>query len=162
MGPTANERGSGRNIHSLYSWIRFCEVTCSQYGLKKNPRHAAFNRLAMYNNTDLRSVLTKHWRRRTFSLLNVIRRIILIWTICIRTSAGRFEEIWWSCPANMKAVELDPPNELCIKTFPSAYEQKNDYKKRSGAITGNITRLSIRKTGSDLQFQLGRLYYGCR
>ena len=59
-----------------------------------------------------------------------------------------------------KAVELDPTKTDLYKNISSAYEQKNDYKKAIGAYHKYYSSLEKEKQTPDLQFQLGRLYYG--
>ena len=59
-----------------------------------------------------------------------------------------------------KAVELDPTKTDLYKNISSVYEQKNDYKKAIGAYHKYYSSLEKEKQTPDLQFQLGRLYYG--
>ena len=59
-----------------------------------------------------------------------------------------------------KAVELAPTKTDLYKNISSAYEQKNDYKKAIGAYHKYYSSLEKEKQTPDLQFQLGRLYYG--
>ena len=55
MGPTANEEDLVKYAFALFLNHDFAKsLEVANMGLKKNPRHAAFNRLAMYNNTDLK------------------------------------------------------------------------------------------------------------
>ena len=55
---------------------------------------------------------------------------------------------------------MDPTKTDLYKNISSAYEQKNDYKKQS-VLTRNIMHPLIKeKQTPDLQFQVGRLYYG--
>ena len=83
MGPTANEEDLVKYAFALFLNHDFAKsLEVANMGLKKNPRHAAFNRLAMYNNTDLKR-FEEALKAADVSLMNVIRRIILIWTICI-------------------------------------------------------------------------------
>lgn len=114
-------------------------------GLKKNPRHAAFNRLAMYNNTDLKrfeealkaaDVFFNECDKADYSYLDYMYYGHLLEELKKYDEAvGQYE----------KAVELDPTKTDLYKNISSAYEQKMIIKKRSVHII-NITRLSKRKS----------------
>ena len=59
-----------------------------------------------------------------------------------------------------KAVKMDPTKTDLYKNISSAYEQKNDYKKAISAYQKYYASLDKEKQTPDLQFQVGRLYYG--
>ena len=59
-----------------------------------------------------------------------------------------------------KAVKMDPTKTDLYKNISSAYEQKNDYKKAISAYQKYYASLDKEKQTPDLQFQIGRLYYG--
>ena len=102
-------------------------------GLKRTLRHAAFNRLAMYNNTDLKrfeealkaaDVFFNECDKADYSYLDYMYYGHLLEELKKYDEAvGQYE----------KAVELDPTKTDLYKNISSAYEQKNDYKKAIGA-----------------------------
>ena len=123
-------------------------------------RHAAFNRLAMYNNTDLKrfeealkaaDVFFNECDKADYSYLDYMYYGHLLEELKKYDEAvGQYE----------KAVELDPTKTDLYKNISSVYEQKNDYKKAIGAYHKYYSSLEKEKQTPDLQFQLGRLYYG--
>ena len=59
-----------------------------------------------------------------------------------------------------KAIELDATKTDLWREISNAYEQKNDYTKAIDAYQKYYKSLSADKQTSDLQFQIGKLYYG--
>lgn len=83
MGPTATEEDLVKYAFALFlnhDFEKSLEV--ANMGLKKNARHAAFNRLAMYNYTDLKR-FDEAIKAADAFLPNRTRLIIHILTICI-------------------------------------------------------------------------------
>ena len=161
MGPTANEEDLVKYAFALFLNHDFAKsLEVANMGLKKNPRHAAFNRLAMYNNTDLKrfeealkaaDVFFNECDKADYSYLDYMYYGHLLEELKKYDEAvGQYE----------KAVELDPTKTDLYKNISSAYEQKNDYKKAIGAYHKYYSSLEKEKQTPDLQFQLGRLYYG--
>ncbi len=75
MGPTATEEDLVKYAFALFLNHDFDKsLEVANMGLQKNARHAAFNRLAMYNYTDLITVLMKVEGCRCSSSRNVIKR----------------------------------------------------------------------------------------
>ena len=129
-------------------------------GLKKNARHAAFNRLAMYNYTDLKrfdeaikaaDAFFTESDKADYSYLDYMYYGHLLEALKKYDEAvGQYE----------KAIQLDPTKTDLYKNISSAYEQKNDYKKAISAYQKYYTSLDKEHQTPDLQFQFGRLYYG--
>lgn len=129
-------------------------------GLKKSPKHAAFNRLAMYNNTDL----------KRFD--EAIKAADLFFTKCNNADYASLDYMYYghllenlkkydeAIMQYNKAVQLDPTKTELYKNISSAYEEKNDYKKAIDAYQKYYSSLEKEKQTPDLQFQIGRLYYG--
>ena len=161
MGPTANEEDLVKYAFALFLNHDFAKsLEVANMGLKKNPRHAAFNRLAMYNNTDLKrfeealkaaDVFFNECDKADYSYLDYMYYGHLLEELKKYDEAvGQYE----------KAVELDPTKTDLYKNISSVYEQKNDYKKAICAYHKYYSSLEKEKQTPDLQFQLGRLYYG--
>lgn len=129
-------------------------------GLKNNPRHAAFNRLSMYNYTDLKrfdealkaaDIFFNQSDKADYSYLDYMYYGHLL------ESLKKYDE---ATTQYEKAVQLDPTRTELYKNLSSTCEQKNDYKKAIEAYQKYYSSLEKEKQTPDLQFQLGRLYYG--
>ncbi|WP_294482488.1 lipopolysaccharide assembly protein LapB [uncultured Bacteroides sp.] len=161
MGPTATEEDLVKYAFALFlnhDFEKSLEV--ADMGLKKSPRHATFNRLAMYNYTDLKrfdealkaaDIFFNESDKADYSYLDYMYFGHLLESLKKYDEAVRQYE---------KAVELDPAKIDLYKNISSTYEQKNDYKKAIGAYQKYYSSLEKEKQTPDLQFQLGKLYYG--
>ncbi len=161
MGPTATEEDLVKYAFALFlnhDFEKSLEV--ANMGLKKNARHAAFNRLAMYNYTDLKrfdeaikaaDAFFTESDKADYSYLDYMYYGHLLEALKKYDEAvGQYE----------KAIQLDPTKTDLYKNISSAYEQKNDYKKAISAYQKYYTSLDKEHQTPDLQFQFGRLYYG--
>ena len=129
-------------------------------GLQKNAHHAAFNRLAMYNYTDLKrfdeaikaaDIFFNECEKADYSYLDYMYYGHLL------ESLKKYDD---AVIQYEKAVKMDPTKTDLFKNISSAYEQKNDYKKAISAYQKYYSSLDKEKQTPDLQFQVGRLYYG--
>lgn len=161
MGATATEEDLVKYAFALFLNHDFQKsLEIANLGLQRNPRHAAFNRLAMYNYTDLKrfdealkaaNVFFNECDKADYSYLDYMYYGHLLEDLKKYDEAvGQYE----------KAVQLDPGKTDLYKNISSAYEQKNDYKKAINAYQKYYSSLPMEKQTPDLQFQLGRLYYG--
>ena len=129
-------------------------------GLQKNARHAAFNRLAMYNYTDLKrydealkaaDAFFKGAEKADFSYLDYMYYGHLL------EELKQYPE---AIAQYQKAIDLDSTKTDLYKNISSAYEMGNDYVQAIEAYKKYIASLPQEKQTNDLQFQLGKLYYG--
>ena len=161
MGPTATEEDLVKYAFALFlnhDFEKSLEV--ANMGLKKNARHAAFNRLAMYNYTDLKrfdeaikaaDAFFTQSDKADYSYLDYMYYGHLLDALKRYDEAvGQYE----------KAIQLDPTKTDLYKNISTAYEQKNDYKKAISAYQKYYSSLDKEHQTPDLQFQFGRLYYG--
>lgn len=127
-------------------------------GLQKNANNAAFNRLAMYNYTDLKQFdlalqaadkFFKECDKADYSYLDYKYYGFLLSALKQYDDAVKQFE---------KAIEMDSTQTDLYKEISSAYEDKEDYKKAVAAYKKYFD--TVETQGLDLQFQLGRLYYG--
>ena len=161
MGPAATEEDLVKYAFALFlnhDFTRSLEV--ANRGLEKNARHAAFNRLAMYNYTDLKrfdealkaaDIFFNESEKADYSYLDYMYYGHLL------ESLKKYEE---AVVQYEKAVQLEPGKTDLYKNISSAYEQKNDYKKAISAYRKYYSSLDKEKQTPDLLFQLGKLYYG--
>ena len=161
MGPVATEEDLVKYAFALFlnhDFEKSLEV--ANMGLQKNPRHAAFNRLAMYNYTDLKrfdeamkaaDIFFNETDKADYSYLDYMYYGHLL------EDLKKYDE---AVIQYEKAVQLDPSNTNLYKNISAAYERKNDYKKAISAYRKYYASLDKEKQTPDLQFQFGRLYYG--
>ncbi|WP_044653979.1 tetratricopeptide repeat protein [Bacteroides congonensis] len=161
MGPTATEEDLVKYAFALFLNHDFAKsLEVANMGLRKNPRHAAFNRLAMYNYTDL----------KRFD--EAIKAADIFFNECDKADYSYLDYMYYghlledlkkyddAVVQYEKAVEMEPTKTELYKNISAAYEQKNDYKKAIGAYHKYYSSLDKEKQTPDLQFQFGRLYYG--
>lgn len=160
-GPAATEEDLVKYAFALFLNHDFEKsLAVADMGLKKNPRHAAFNRLSMYNYTDLKrfdealkaaDIFFNQCDKADYSYLDYMYYGHLL------EDLKKYDE---AITQYEKAVKLDPTKTDLYKNISSTYEQKNDYKKAIDAYQKYYSSLEKEKQTPDLQFQLGRLYYG--
>ncbi len=141
-----------------HDFAKSLEVT--DMGLKKNPRHAALNRLAMYNYTDLKR------------FEEAMKAADLFFNACDRADYSYLDYMYYghllenlekydeAVAQYEKALTLDPSKTDLYQNISTACEQKNDYEKAKSAYQRYYASLGKEEQTPDLQFQLGRLYYG--
>lgn len=129
-------------------------------GLQKNSRHAAFNRLAMYNYTDMKrydeaqqaaQAFFNASDKADFSYLDYMYFGHLL------NAVKKYDE---SVQQYKKALELDPTKTNLWLEISNAYENGNNYTGAINAFQKYYSSLDADKKTPDLQFQLGKLYYG--
>lgn len=161
MGPTVTEDDLVKYAFALFLNHDFDKsLEVANMGLKKNAHHAAFNRLAMYNYTDMKrfdeaikaaDAFFNQSDKADYSYLDYMYYGHLLEALEKYDEAiGQYE----------KAIQLEPTKTDLYKNISSAYEQKNDYKKAISAYQKYYVSLDKEHQTPDLQFQFGRLYYG--
>lgn len=160
-GPTATEEDLAKYAFALFLKHDFEKsLEVANMGLKKNSRHAAFNRLAMYNYTDLKrfdeaiksaDIFFKECDKADYSYLDYMYYGHLLEALKRYGEAAEQYE---------KAVALDSTKTDLYKNISSAYEEQNEYKKAISAYQKYYSTLEKEQQTPDLQFQMGKLYYG--
>lgn len=129
-------------------------------GLQRNSRHAAFNRLAMYNYTDMKrydeaqkaaQAFFNASDKADFSYLDYMYFGHLL------NALKKYDE---SVKQYQKALELEPSKTNLWQEISNAYEHGNNYIGAIDAYQKYYSSLPADKQTPDLQFQLGKLYYG--
>lgn len=161
MGPGATDDDLVKYAFALFlnhDFEKSLEV--AEKGLEKSPQHAALNRLTMYNYTDLKrfdealkaaDVFFNKCDKADYSYLDYMYYGHLL------EELKKYDE---AVNQYEKAVQLEPEKTDLYKNLSSVYEQKNDYKKAIDAYQKYYVSLEKEQRTPDLQFQLGRLYYG--
>lgn len=131
-----------------------------QKGLQKNARHAAFNRLAMYNYTDLKryeeaekaaDAFFKASDNADYSYLDYRYYGALL------SALKKYDQ---AVVQYGKALEKDDTQNDVWREISNVYEQKNDYVQAIAAYQKYYDSLNQEKKTPETLFQLGRLYYG--
>ncbi|WP_455962051.1 tetratricopeptide repeat protein [Bacteroides bouchesdurhonensis] len=161
MEPTATEEDLAKYAFALFMKHDFQKsLEVANMGLKTNSRHVAFNRLAMYNNTDLKrfdeaikaaDIFFNECDKADYSYLDYMYYGHLLEALKKYGEAAEQYE---------KAVALDSTKTDLYKNISSAYEEQNEYKKAISAYQKYYLSLEKEQQTPDLQFQMGRLYYG--
>ena len=135
-------------------------LAVAQKGLQKNARHAAFNRLVMYNNVDLKrydeaekaaDAFFNASDNADYSCLDYRYHGALL--SALKKYDQAIEEYG-------KALEKDESQVDLWREIADAYELKNDYTQAIAAYKKYYDSLAQGKKTSENLFQLGRLYYG--
>ena len=135
-------------------------LAVAQKGLQKNARHAAFNRLVMYNNVDLKrydeaekaaDAFFNASDNADYSYLDYRYHGALL--SALKKYDQAIEEYG-------KALEKDESQVDLWREIADAYELKNDYTQAIAAYKKYYDSLAQDKKTSENLFQLGRLYYG--
>lgn len=129
-------------------------------GLEKNARHAAFNRLAMYNNTDLkRYEEAERYANAFFNASDNADYSYLDYRYCgaLLSALKKYDQ---AVIEYGKALEKDSSQIDVWREISDVYEQNNDYAKAIAAYRKYYDALAQDKKTPETLFQLGRLYYG--
>src|SRR5574344_380348 len=141
-----------------HDYSKSIEIT--KLGLQKNPRSAAFNRLAMFNNTDMKNYdealaaannLFNNSDKPEFSYLDYTYYGYAL------VGAKKYDE---AITQFKKALEMNNERTDVIKALSDAYEETGDYKNAIDSYKSYLSKLDASDMGADKVFQLGKLYYG--
>lgn len=132
----------------------------AEKGLQKNARHAAFNRLAMYNNVDLKCYEAAEKAADAFFTASDNADYSYLDHRYYGALLSALKKYDQAIIEYGKALEKDDTQIDVWREISDAYEQKNDYTQAIAAYRKFYDALAQdKKTPEDL-FQLGRLYYG--
>lgn len=128
-------------------------------GLGQNPRHAAFNRLAMYNYTDLKrydeamkaaNAFFHASEQADYSYLDYTYYGHLLDAVRHYDAAAAQYQ---------KAIALEPDKTDLWREISASYESGGKYGEAISAYRKYYDSLSAGKQTPDVLFQLGKLYY---
>lgn len=132
----------------------------SNLGLERNAHHATFNRLAMYNYTDLKRYDEAQKAADTF--FNAADKadysyLDYMYYGHLLNALKKYDE---AVMQYQKAIELDASKTELWREISDAYQQNNDYTDAIAAYLKYYESLPAKEQTPDLQFQIGKLYYG--
>lgn len=132
----------------------------AQKGLQKNSRHAAFNRLAMYNNTDLKRY--EEAEKAADAFFNAsddadYSYLDYRYYGALLSALKKYDQ---AVVQYNKALDKDKTQTDVWREISDAYEQGNNYAQAIAAYRKYYDSLNQDKKTPESLFQLGRLYYG--
>lgn len=132
----------------------------AQKGLQSNSRHAAFNRLVMYNNTDLKRYEAAEKAAEAFFHASDGADYSSLDYRYHGTLLAALQKYDQAIAEYGKALEKDGTQIGLWREVSNAYEMKNDYPQAISAYRKYYDSLAGDKKTAEALFQLGRLYYG--
>lgn len=132
----------------------------AEKGLQMNARHAAFNRLAMYNNTDLKRYEEAEKAADAFFHASDNADYSYLDYRYYGALLSELKEYDEAIIQYGKALEKDNTQIDLWREISDAYEMKNDYAQAIAAYRKYCDALAPEKKSPETLFQLGRLYYG--
>jgi len=128
-------------------------------GLKKEPRNPAFNRLAMYNNTDLKqyddAIISAD---RLFNQSDKADFTYLDYRYYGK-ALSQTKKYDQAIEQYKKAIEADSSHVELWKDISDMYSSKNDYTNAVAAYNSYLNSLTEDKKTSDVYYDFGKLYY---
>ena len=132
----------------------------AQKGLQKNARHAAFNRLVMYNNTDLKRY--EDAEKAADAFFNASDRADYSYLDyryygALLSALKKYDK---AIIEYGKALDKDDTQVDLWREISDAHEMNNNYAEAIAAYRKYYDALAKEKKTPETLFQLGRLYYG--
>lgn len=132
----------------------------AEKGLQKNARHAAFNRLAMYNNVDLKRYEAAEKAADAFFNASDDADYSYLDHRYYGTLLSDLKKYDQAILEYGKALKKDDTQIDLWREISGAYEQKNDYAQAIASYRKYYAALTQDNKTPEALFQLGRLYYG--
>jgi tetratricopeptide (TPR) repeat protein len=129
-------------------------------GLEKDPRSAVFNRLAMYNNTDLKNYDEAEKAADAFFNASDSAQYSYLdykYYGYLMTAQKKYDK---AIGAYKTALEKDSTQHALWKELSDAYDEMEDYPSAIDAFNNYLKTLPAAENTPDLKFSLGKLYYG--
>lgn len=131
-----------------------------QKGLKKNVRHAAFNRLAMYNYTDLERYEEAEKAAESFFHASDQAEYSYLDHRYYGALLSALKKYDQAVIEYGKALDKDETQTELWREISAAYVQKNEYAQAITAYRKYLDSLNQTEKTPEALLQLGRLYYG--
>lgn len=158
--PVATEDDLMKYAFALFLNHDFAKsLEVAQMGVQKNTRHAAFNRLLMYNYADLKRYeegmkaadnFFNNSEKPDFSYLDHMYYGHLL------TASKKYDE---AIVEYKKALDLDSLKTDLWSEIANAYESLNNNADAIDSYKKYLASLGAEKQTPDLMFRLGKLYY---
>ncbi|MBQ8224787.1 MAG: tetratricopeptide repeat protein [Bacteroides sp.] len=159
--PLATQTDLLKYAFALFLSHRFEQsLQAARRGAERNPRHAAFNRLIMYNTIDLQRLPEAEQAAYNFFHASDSADFSALdyrYQAALLASLGRPEQ---AIDSYRKALSADPKRIELWREIADVYESQNEFDEAILAYRNYFDALSPDRQTPDLLFFLGRLYYG--
>lgn len=159
--PVATEDDIVKYAFSLFLVHNFEKsLEIANLGLQKNPKNAAFNRLVMYNNTDLKHYDAAAKAADVFFASTQQSDLSYLDYMYAGHLQEQMKEYGKATESYQKALALDKSKTDLWRNVSDCYENLNDYNNAISAYEKYYSSLKEENQTPDLLFQLGKLMYG--
>lgn len=129
-------------------------------GLQKNPQHAVFNRLRMYNFIDLKRYDEAKEAANAFFGACKVEDLTYLDYLYHGTLLEALKVYEDAVVSLEKAYDMNKERSEVLNQIASCYESAGKYEEAINAFNKYVETLPEDKRTPDLVFQLGRMYYG--
>ena len=158
--PAATENDITKYAFALFLDHKFEQsLDVVKKGLVRNPRNATFNRLAMYNNADLKRYeegLQAADRFFNASDKPDFAYLDYLYYAHLLNSTKQYDA---AIEQYQKAMSVDNKKDNLWREISEAYENKGDYDQAIESYKKYYDALPAGKQTADLQLEIGKLYY---
>jgi len=140
-----------------HDFVKSLEVT--NLGLQKSPRNPAFNRLAMYNNVDLKKYPEALAAADSFFNKSEKPDLSYLDYRYFGQALRETQQYDSAIVQYQKALKLDSSKVELWKDISAMYDAKSDYPNSILAYTNYINALGAEKKTADDIIALGKIYY---
>lgn len=158
--PEADEEDYVQYAFSLFlnhDFERSLQV--AEKGLERNPRHAAFNRLAMYNHTDMKQYEKGSKAAEQFFQNSDNPEFTYLDYLYYGHLLNALKQYDDAVEQYQKAMQADPGKVNLWREVSETYENKGDYAQAVESYKKYCNSLPPDKQNANLKLKLGKLYY---
>ena len=141
-----------------HDYAKSLEVT--NKGIVKAPRNAAFNRLSMYNNTDLKQYNEALKSANLFFNQSDKPKFSYLDYRYYGQALRETKQFDLAIPQFQKALTMDSSKVELLKDISDMYNEKADFKNAIQFYNKYVSALAPDAKTADVYMPLGKLYYG--
>lgn len=134
-------------------------LAVANLGLQKNPQHAVFNRLRMYNFIDLKRYDEAKQAADSFFAACKTEDLTYLDYLYHGTLLDALKDYNNAVISLEKAYEMNKDRTEVLRQISSSYEGAEKYEEAIDAFNKYVATLPEEQKTPDLTFELGRLYY---
>ena len=134
-------------------------LAVANLGLQKNPQHAVFNRLRMYNFIDLKRYDEAKQAADSFFSFCKTEDLTYLDYLYHGTLLDALKDYNNAVISLEKAYEMNKDRTEVLRQISSSYEGAEKYEEAIDAFNKYVATLPEEQKTPDLTFEVGRLYY---
>lgn len=134
-------------------------LAVANLGLQKNPQHAVFNRLRMYNFIDLKRYDEAKQAADSFFAACKTEDLTYLDYLYHGTLLDALKDYNNAVISLEKAYEMNKDRTEVLRQISSSYEGAEKYEEAIDAFNKYVATLPEEQKTPDLTFEVGRLYY---